>query len=41
VTDPEKLFRQECAFVAGAASPDMIPPPTIGEIAFAGRSNVE
>ena len=36
----EKLFRHECKFVAGAASPDRIPPPTLGEIAFAGRSNV-
>jgi len=36
----EILFRQECKFVAGAATPDRIPPPTLGEIAFAGRSNV-
>jgi GTP-binding protein len=36
----ETLFRQECKFVAGAATPDRIPPPTLGEIAFAGRSNV-
>jgi len=36
----EVLFRQECNFVAGAATPDRIPPPTLGEIAFAGRSNV-
>ena len=36
----ESLFRQKCCFVAGAATPDRIPPPTIGEIAFAGRSNV-
>jgi len=36
----EALFRRECSFVAGAATPDRIPPPTIGEIAFAGRSNV-
>ncbi|MFH1158265.1 MAG: ribosome biogenesis GTP-binding protein YihA/YsxC [Pseudomonadota bacterium] len=36
----EVLFRQECRFVAGAATPDRIPPPTFGEIAFAGRSNV-
>ena len=34
------LFRQECRFVAGAASTDRIPPPALGEIAFAGRSNV-
>jgi len=36
----EMLFRRECRFVAGAATPDRIPPPTVGEIAFAGRSNV-
>lgn len=36
----EVLFRHECAFVAGADKPDRIPPPTLGEIAFAGRSNV-
>lgn len=36
----ETLFLNECKFVAGAASPDRIPPPTLGEIAFAGRSNV-
>ena len=36
----ELLFRHECAFVAGADKPDRIPPPTLGEIAFAGRSNV-
>lgn len=27
-------------FVAGAATPDRIPPPTIPEVAFAGKSNV-
>ncbi len=36
----EILFSRECNFVAGAASTDRIPPPTLGEIAFAGRSNV-
>jgi GTP-binding protein len=36
----EEVFRQECIFVAGAAEPGRIPPPTLGEIAFAGRSNV-
>lgn len=36
----DALFRQDCVFVAGAATPDRIPPPTKGEIAFAGRSNV-
>jgi len=36
----ELLFRKECAFCAAAAEPSRIPPPTVGEIAFAGRSNV-
>lgn len=36
----EKLFRQECRFVAGAASEDRIPAPELPEIAFVGRSNV-
>jgi GTP-binding protein len=34
------LFAQACAFVAGAATPAAIPPDTLAEIAFAGRSNV-
>ncbi len=34
------LFAQECVFVAGAASADVLPPPDLDEIAFAGRSNV-
>ncbi len=34
------LFAQECVFVAGAASVDILPPPDLDEIAFAGRSNV-
>lgn len=36
----EVLFRQECDFVAGADTASRIPPPTLGELAFAGRSNV-
>ncbi len=36
----EKLFRQDCRFVAGAATPDRLPEPALPEIAFAGRSNV-
>lgn len=36
----EKLFRQECRFVAGADNPDALPPDELPEIAFAGRSNV-
>ena len=35
-----KLFAQECRFVAGAMTLDALPPPTLPEIAFAGRSNV-
>lgn len=40
IRQADALFRNECKFVAGAATPDMIPPPTLSEIAFAGRSNV-
>ena len=36
----EKLFRQECRFVAGADVPDALPPDGLPEVAFAGRSNV-
>ncbi|MDA0652114.1 MAG: ribosome biogenesis GTP-binding protein YihA/YsxC [Proteobacteria bacterium] len=35
-----KLFERECRFVAGANSLEMLPDPTLTEIAFAGRSNV-
>lgn len=35
-----KLFAQECRFIAGAMTLDALPPPTLPEIAFAGRSNV-
>jgi GTP-binding protein len=34
------LFAQECGFVAGAMTLDAVPPDTLPEIAFAGRSNV-
>lgn len=34
------LFAQNCAFVTGAASLDSLPPDTLPEVAFAGRSNV-
>jgi GTP-binding protein len=34
------LFAQECRFVAGAAVETALPPGTLPEIAFAGRSNV-
>ena len=34
------LFAQECEFLAGAASVESLPPFTLPEIAFAGRSNV-
>lgn len=43
-TDPRKeadrLFRQECRFVAGAQNAAAIPPPELPEVAFIGRSNV-
>lgn len=35
-----KLFAQDCVFVAGASSVETLPPPTLPEVAFAGRSNV-
>ena len=34
------LFAKECRFVAGAADPSALPPETLPEIAFIGRSNV-
>ena len=34
------LFARECRFVAGAANPGALPPETLPEIAFIGRSNV-
>ena len=34
------LFAQDCAFVAGAATVDALPPAELPEAAFAGRSNV-
>lgn len=36
----ETLFRLESAFATGASASSSLPPPTIGEVAFAGRSNV-
>jgi GTP-binding protein len=44
--DPEaieagrRLFAREARFVAAAADPEAVPPETLPEIAFAGRSNV-
>jgi GTP-binding protein len=35
-----RLFAREARFVAGAAEPEALPPETLPEIAFAGRSNV-
>lgn len=34
------LFAQDCTFVAGVDRIEILPPPTLPEIAFAGRSNV-
>jgi len=36
----ELLFRRECQFATAASIDSSLPPPTISEIAFAGRSNV-
>jgi GTP-binding protein len=41
--DPEvarKLFRGECKFIWGAQRIDNLPPQSLPEVAFAGRSNV-
>ena len=35
-----KLFVQDCCFVAGAADARSLPPETLPEVAFIGRSNV-
>lgn len=35
-----RFFMQACEFVAGAATDSAMPPDTLPEIAFAGRSNV-
>jgi GTP-binding protein len=35
-----KLFAAECRFVAGAGNPAALPPESLPEIAFIGRSNV-
>jgi GTP-binding protein len=38
--DARRLFAQACDFVAAAVEPKALPPPTLPEVAFAGRSNV-
>jgi GTP-binding protein len=40
VTAGGRLFAREARFVAGVAEPAALPPETLPEIAFAGRSNV-
>jgi GTP-binding protein len=35
-----RLFAQECAFIAGVAELAQLPPASLPEVAFAGRSNV-
>ena len=35
-----KLFAQECRFIFGATKLDALPPDTLPEVAFVGRSNV-
>ena len=37
---PNHFFAQPCTFVMGGASLEALPPTTLPEIAFAGRSNV-
>ena len=39
-SDGAWLFAQECQFVAGADKLEILPPPGLPEVAFAGRSNV-
>ena len=38
--DSEKIFTSSCDFIAGANTLDWLPPASLPEIAFAGRSNV-
>lgn len=38
--DPEKQFTSKCEFFAAADTLDWLPPATLPEVAFAGRSNV-
>lgn len=40
MTDAQKLFAGTCDFVAGVATLDRLPPLSLPEVAFAGRSNV-
>ncbi len=35
-----RLFAQNCEFIRGCAAMDDLPPPSLPEVAFAGRSNV-
>lgn len=38
--ESEKIFHGKCDFIAGAVDIDSIPPMTLPEVAFVGRSNV-
>jgi GTP-binding protein len=40
ISDIEKLFTSSCEFFAAADTLDWLPPATLPEVAFAGRSNV-
>ena len=40
MADIQKLFAGSCDFVAGVATLDRLPPLSLPEVAFAGRSNV-
>lgn len=39
LANAKRLFAGPCEFVAGAATEDAIPPPSLVEVAFVGRSN--
>lgn len=40
ITEIEKTFTSKCEFIAAADTLDWLPPVTLPEVAFAGRSNV-
>lgn len=40
LAEAQRIFRQECRFIAGADRLERIPPSNVPEVAFAGRSNV-
>lgn len=40
ISETEKIFTSKCEFIAAADTLDWLPPVTLPEVAFAGRSNV-